>query len=229
MSKKEIMQQKLFIISVIVLIIAIGCAHGLRLIRGEVDVVEKNFNKMPYTIGAWKGEDNDFAQEIYNVLRADDNLSRIYTRDDGKRLGLYIGYYGTKRGGHPEHIPSGCYTGAGWGIESVTPLDVSAYDGSKTITINNFYAVKGNEGEQVLYWLQNFRGTVSHSGLRQNIEKMKTRLLYNRNDGAFIRINARVDLTSGETRDDVIAFQKNFISHLIPLLPKYWPVEEVRK
>ena len=223
------MQQKLYIITIIVLIVAIGFTHGWRLIRGEVVVVEKNFNKMPYTIGEWHGEDNDFAQEIYNVLRADENLSRIYTRPDGKRLGLYIGYYGTKRGGHPEHIPAGCYTGAGWGIESTTSLGIKAYDDSKTITVNNFYAVKDNEGEQVLYWLQNFRGSVSHSGLKQNIEKMKTRLLYNRNDGAFVRINSRVDLTSEETRDDVIAFQKEFISHLIPLLPEYWPVEEIRK
>ncbi len=223
------MQEKLYKLTFIILIVAIAAAYGLRFIRGEVAVVEKNFNKLPLIIGEWKGVDNDFAKEIYDVLRADENVSRIYTRADGKKLGLYIGYYGTKRGGHPEHIPSGCYTGAGWGIESVTPLDIQAHDGSKKITVNNFYAVKGNEGEQVLYWLQNFRGKVSHTGLKQNIEKMKTKLLYNRNDGAFIRINSRVDLSKGETREEIIEFEKDFISYLITLLPKYWPNEEVRR
>ena len=31
---------------------------------------------------------------------------------------VYIGYYGTERGGRPEHVPRGCFTGAGWDIAS---------------------------------------------------------------------------------------------------------------
>ena len=57
-------------------------------------------------------------------LRADFNLQRAYTGPAGSLIWLYLGYYGTDRGGRPEHTPRGCYTGAGWGIEQARTFDV---------------------------------------------------------------------------------------------------------
>ncbi len=216
------MNDKKFILTIIILICATSILYGIRYFRGEVVLVEKKFYTLPHTIGEWHGVDKEFDESIYNELRADENLYRIYTHTNGNTLGLYIGYYGTKRGGHPDHVPTGCYPGSGWGIDSVTPLDVSSQDGAKTITVNNLYATKGDKAEQTLYWLQNFLGTVTYRGIEQNLEKMRTKLFYNRNDGAFIRINSPVE----NTRTETMQFQKEFIAELIPLLPDCWPREE---
>ena len=218
-----VISKRQFTVAVMVLILGIGLVHGLRLVRGRMQVVERNFHKLPRRIGDWKGEDRVFDDAVYDELRADENFFRIYTNSEGDTLGLYIGYYGTQRGGHPEHVPTGCYPGSGWGIESITPLDVSA--GEKTITVNNLYATKGDQAEQTLYWLQNFRGTVMHNGFEQNFEKIYTKLFYNRNDGAFIRINSSVV----SSREETILYQKEFIRQLLPLLPRYWPVEKVER
>lgn len=219
------MKDKGFLIVVVILMCAIGLFYGYRQWRGQMVVTEKNFKDLPMQIGQWQGEERPFSDEIYDELRADENLSRVYTREsDGAKLGLYIGYYGTQRGGHPEHVPTGCYPGAGWIIHNITPLDITNEEMAKTITVNNLYAELGDLREQTLYWLQNFRGNVAHTGWRQQIEKIKTLLKYNRNDGAFIRVNATVT----DTREATIAYQKDFIKKLMPLLPKHWPKEEKR-
>lgn len=216
--------KKQFLLVVIVLVCGIVMVHGLSYLRGEMVVIDATFKNIPHRIGDWVGEDHRFDDSIYEELRADENLFRLYKNSQGDELGFYIGYYGTQRGGHPEHIPAGCYTGAGWGIESNTPLEITALDGSKTITVNNFYARKGEETEQTIHWLQNFRGTVMHDGFGQNFEKIYTKLFFNRNDGAFIRINARVK----NSRQETLAYEIDFIQNVLPYLEKHWPVEAVQ-
>lgn len=219
------MSTKWYYAVVAVLVVLIVVMYGFGSFRGEVVVVEHGFKNIPYIIGEWQGEDYSFDESIYKELRADENFSRMYTRADGQKINLYIGYYGTKRGGHPEHVPTGCYPGSGWGIDAIDPLSIASSDGAQEIVVNNLMAVKGESSENMLYWLQNFRGTVVNTGWKQNIEKMKTRLLYNRNDGAFIRITAPIR----NTREETVAIEKSFAADLLPLLAEHWPKEEVRR
>jgi EpsI family protein len=214
---------KQFIVALLIFLLGFFVVSGLSMVRGTVKVVEANFKNLPHVIGDWTGVDYTFADEIYDELRADENFYRIYTNSRGDSLGLYIGYYGTERGGHPDHVPTGCYPGSGWGIEAITPLTVHSDDGAIAINVHNLYATKDGQSEQTLYWLQNFRGTVTSTGIEQNLEKLHTLLRFNRNDGAFIRVNSKVK----SSREETIAFQKEFIGKLLPLLPEHWPVEEV--
>ena len=48
------------------------------------------------------------------MLRADFNLQRQYRKPLAQPIWLYVGYYGTDRGGHPEHTPDICYPANGW-------------------------------------------------------------------------------------------------------------------
>lgn len=223
-----------FITAIIILAIAMISIHTLIQARGEYEVVEKSFYKLPMEINGWKAEEFEYDQRVYDVLNAQEHLARNYYGPGGEKIGLYIGYYSTKRGGHPEHIPAGCYTGAGFGIESNTPLTITSKSGEQSITVNNFYARKGEVGEQVLFWLQNYRGVDMNTGLKQNIEKMKNKLLNRRNDGAFIRINSSVSGTGVRHqgfggREEALRAQKEFVAALIDLLPECWPVEEIKK
>lgn len=218
------MSTKQTIIAVLIIALTACGLYALQYYRGEIVFVKGGFRDLPLTIGGWKGEVREFPQEVYKELREDDNMYRIYRDPAGHELGLYIGYYGTKRGGHPDHIPQGCYTGAGWGVVEDAPYPVTL-DNGRTVTVHNFYAAKGDQSEQVLYWIQNYRGEVMWSGLTQNIEKMKNKLFNRRNDGAFIRINSLVTTT----RDETLAFETEFLKELMPHLHAVWPVEKVKR
>jgi EpsI family protein len=220
------MNSRNFITAIIILVITMAGVQALISARGEYEVVEKGFYKLPMQIGAWKAESFEFDQRVYDVLNAQEHLARNYYGPNGEKVGLYVGYYSTKRGGHPEHIPAGCYTGAGFGIESEDSLSIASESGDRSIIVNNFYARKGDQGEQVLYWLQNYRGVDMNTGLKQNIEKMQNKLFNRRNDGAFIRLNSSF---KGDDRATVLAYQQEFAAALIDLLPECWPVEEIKK
>ena len=103
-----------------------------------------------------------------NVLEADLNLQRAYVHPAGELIWLYIGYYGTRRGGRPEHNPSGCYTGAGWGIEATRQIDVTPEQG---LRVNEYRVERAGERRLVHFWYRSHRRTGMLGGLDQNIDR----------------------------------------------------------
>ena len=59
---------------------------------------------IPYRLGPYEGEDTAIDDAVESMLRADYNVQRSYRTDDGGLVWLYLGYYGTARGGTPEHV-----------------------------------------------------------------------------------------------------------------------------
>jgi len=213
-----------FFIASLILGIAIACFSYLGKTKGILIVTEYNLHTLPHQIGNWVGEEKPFQDYVYKALGADENVNRQYKTPDGRSLWLYIGYYGTAKGGHPQHTPQGCYPGAGWGIEGISPLSIKI-DEKETITVNNLFARRGDQTEQTIYWLQNSYGTVMNTGLEQNLEKLRCKILFNRADGAFIRVSSPV---FNNNREETIEYQKEFVKELFPLLPNHWPKEDLK-
>ncbi|MDO9256101.1 MAG: exosortase-associated EpsI family protein, partial [Bacteroidales bacterium] len=72
------------------------------------------------------------------------------------------------------------------------------------------------------HWYQTAGTKVVSSGLTQNIERFKGRVLHNRNDGAFVRVTAYSsdgDITIPKQRAE------QFAEIVFNMLPGYWPVE----
>jgi EpsI family protein len=92
-------------------------------------MVQKNLHKIPHPIGAYGGVDICLHVAVVNELNGDVFLYRDYINRSGDVLNLYIGYYGTMKGGRTGHNPSACHPGSGWAIvrqsnvESVVSLD----------------------------------------------------------------------------------------------------------
>jgi len=130
-----------------------------------------------------------------------------------------VGYYGTQRGGRPEHTPRGCYTGAGWSIAQGRTLDVDPRTG---LRVNEFLVEREGERRLVHFWFRSHRRTGMLGGLDQNLDRLWGRLLDGRADGALVRLSAPVvgdDLVS--TRGRLLAFA----TRLDPLLAERWPTE----
>lgn len=174
---------------------------------------------LPGQIGAWQAEDVPLEEAVEAELRADMNLQRLYRHPTGPQIWLYVGYYGTDRGGRPEHTPRGCYTGAGWGIESRRTLDV---DPAGALRVNEYVVEREGERQLVHFWYRSHRRTGLLGGLDQNLDRLLGRLHDGRADGALVRLS-----TSLEGDDETAARSRllGFAAALDPLLADRWPDE----
>jgi len=173
---------------------------------------------LPTRIDAYEGRDIPLESTVESVLRADFNLQRSYY-GAGSLVWLYVGYYGTTRGGRPEHTPRGCYTGAGWGIESTRTLRVVP---NGELRANEYLVERDGERRLVHFWYRSAQRTGMLGGWDQNVDRFVGRLTDGRADGALIRISTPLN---GEDEVSARGRLLGFASALDPLLAERWPTE----
>jgi EpsI family protein len=188
--------------------------------RGIPVVVETNLEKIPRKVAGYEGIEDSFPESVYRELNADRHIYRHYIDSDGVRIDLYIGYYGTAKGGRTGHNPYACFPGTGWGIIKTDKTNIRYRN--KKAPVNLMVAQKGNVYETVCHWYQSNKDKVLATGIQQNIQRFISRIKYNRDDGAFVRISMRSD------KDNIELARKKtlqFATKIVSILPQYWPVE----
>lgn len=201
------------------LLVAIGALAWWLQLQPPLRVDASSLATLPAQVGAWVSQDVPLESAVEAELRADMNLQRLYTHPAGASVWLYIGYYGTARGGRPEHTPRGCYTGAGWGIESSRSLDAEP---GGPLRVNEYVVERDGERQLVHFWYRSHRRTGLLGGLDQNVDRLLGRLLDGRADGALVRLST--PLAPGE---EVAARGRllGFAAELDPMLAARWPDE----
>jgi EpsI family protein len=215
------MSKKSFTVSLIILLLTIALV-ALIASRGQPVVVKTNLENLPIEIAGFKATDDFFPDSIYKVLNADRHVYRHYRNSDGRQIDLYIGYYGTAKGGRTGHNPYGCLPGAGWGIVETKQVSLKTNNLADGVRVNFILARKGEEYESVLHWYQSAGNKILSSGIQQNIERFKGRVFYNRNDGAFVRVSV---VTNQKGIEEANLLANSFTEQILDLLPSYWPVE----
>jgi len=213
--------KKSFFLTLAVLVLAQGMILIVSM-RGEVQMVENSLDQIPHQLGEWTGKDDKFNEEIYQVLNADATILRNYKNLKDYPMWLYIGYYGTKKGGRSNHQPRYCYPGSGWDILDISKEPIQLSNGRK-VEINKIIVQRGHQKNVALYWNHSGENRVLDSGLKMNISRFVRRVTTNRDDGAFIRISAPV--IDGDL-DNTLELEKQFAAKILDVLPKYWPVEQ---
>jgi EpsI family protein len=185
----------------------------------DVVVTEINLDELPRHVMGFNGRDDRFEESVYRSLNADYHVLREYRSADGQNVWLYVGYYGTAKSGRPSHVPQSCYTGQGFSIVEWTktpaPRGIEGF-------INRMHVKRGNIHQLVLFWHQS-KDTVLADGIEQNLHRLKNRLLYNRDDGAFVRLSTSMDPNN---KAEALRLLQDFAGELLKLLPAYWPVEK---
>jgi len=213
---------KPFSLSLAILLVTAAVA-ALVAARGVPVVVRTNLDNIPMKIAGYKGIKDSFSQNVYDELNADAHVYRHYTNDQGERVDLYIGYYGTAKGGRTGHNPYACLPGAGWAIlerDEVTLKNERYPDG---VRVNYILSRKGSSYEVVYHWYQSAEDKVLQSGIEQNIQRFVGCVFYNRNDGAFVRVSAPATQASIDKKRKSA---KRFAGRILGVLPDYWPVEK---
>jgi len=210
------MANKPFIIAILILASTIAATMAATA-RGIPRVVKTNLENLPMHIGDYQATEDHFAQEIYKVLNADKNIYRHYRSPDGRQVDLYIGYYGTSKGGRSAHNPYACFSGAGWAITNSGKMQLSFQESE----INYMLTNKSGMYQVVLHWYQRGDRIISQ-GWRMNLERFKGLLLHNRNDGAFVRVSVNADQ---QKLGEATRMAKSFATLLVTLIPEFWPEE----
>lgn len=190
--------------------------------RGQVIVTEKRLDTLPMSLAGRTGYDATFDDGVYKVLNADQNLLRRYVGEEGDLVWLYIGYYGTQKGGRTGHLPQYCYPGSGWDINEMSKVSLRNIDGNP-VTVNKITVSRKGVKTIALYWIHSDRDRVMDSGLKMNLNRFSRRIRDNRDDGAFVRIS-RVAYENDEKK--CLEEVKRFAEELIKALPRHWPVEK---
>jgi EpsI family protein len=196
--------------------------------RAAPVLVALNLDRLPIEINGLYGKEDHFSKAIYGELNADQHIYRHYTSPDGEAVHLYIGYYGTEKGGRTGHNPHGCLPGQGWAIIQTEKV-VAASEMARSVMddapkINKIIA-KQSRGFLIMYhWYQARGQIVLDSGAQQNIERFIGKVFRNHNDGAFVQISVFADDEGEVEKANKLA--NSFANKMIDLLPKYWPLEK---
>jgi len=215
------MSNKAFLFSLLLLIFTMAMVGCLSMRQVPV-VVQTNLEKLPREIGGYIAVDGNFPEAVYKELNADKNIYRHYLNGNGA-LSLYIGYYGTAKGGRTAHNPYACLPGAGWSILEAKQINATTNNSASGTALNYIRAKRDGVNTVMVHWYQTAGTKVVATGIQQNIERFWGRLLHNRNDGAFVQITAQVQ---DEDVEPTLSKIENFSGNVVELLPKYWPVEK---
>lgn len=183
-----------------------------------VDV--ENLGQFPLEISGFNGLEDRFSDAIYAELDADATLYRHYRRNDAQ-VDLYIGYYGTAKGGRSNHNPTACLPGSGWAIIDEKRADIS-FDPEVNQFVTSLIATRDGAYVTMYHWYLMNSNEVAGSGLSQNVKRFKNRLMNNRDDGAYVQVSVFSN-NAGLGRAQQMGL--DFAREVNILLPGYWPEE----
>ncbi len=209
-------RDRLTLAALCVVLVALGALAWVLSLRPALQPQAETLQQLPRSIGGWEGSNVPLENNVESVLQADFNLQRAYQHPTGATIWLYIGYYGTARGGRPEHTPRSCYTSAGWGIARSRTIPVAGQ-----LRVRELLVEQPGQRRLVHYWLRSWRRTGMVSGFEQNLDRLRGRLGGGRADGALVRLSTPLDVDEEAARSRLIAFA----TELDPLLAQRWPEE----
>jgi EpsI family protein len=204
----------------VALLFAAGSAAWAIRHEGTYAVTDNRLANFPLRILGYRGSDERLAESVYGVLGNDHNVLRKYADGATPPIWLYIGYYGTAKGGRPSHVPQYCYTGQGFSIEDWR--HVAPPDGRPGIRINRMVVKRDHERQLVFFWIQSHGDKIPANGIEINFLSLRARLVGARDDGALVRLSVAIDGRGDEHAERVLS---RFAGEVLRLLPEYWPFE----
>lgn len=202
------------------LLVAAGALAWSLQLRPALRVEADALRTLPHRIEEWRGERIPLDRAVESMLRADANVQRLYRHPRSAIVWLYVGYYGTDRGGTPEHTPRQCYRAHGWEMSEFRTV---VADAERGLRMNEAVVRLDGRARLVHYWYRSHRGTVRLSALRLRFEQVWGRLSGGRADGALVRLSTPLgpDGDRVQARARLVAFARA----LEPELAARWPVE----
>jgi len=167
--------------------------------RGESTPSCRALDGFPKEFGGWRMiQQGVMEQDVKDVLRADDYITREYAESPEKVANLFVAFFKSQRAGQTPHSPKNCLPGSGWVWTVADTIPVTVPGRGVPIEINRYLVSKGENRSMVLYWYQS-RDRVVASEYKAAAYVAWDAIRYNRTDTALVRVVVPV----AEGRDDV--------------------------
>jgi EpsI family protein len=171
-------------------------------------------SRLPWTVGAWRGQDAPIDDDVVRQLGADSYTSRAYTAGRSE-VDLYVAFYAGQSPGDSIHSPLNCLPGTGWEPESVSTVAADAAHPAGRM--RRMVVRKEDEQALVLYWYQ-VHGRMIASEWSSKAYLLGDSLFMRRSDAGFVRI--AVPFAAGAAAADADA--RAFAAALMPSLDRLW-------
>ena len=204
----------------------VGVSAWLLELRPTLSVDPSALKALPYRIDSYRGHDVPVDPTVARILEADFHVQRTYAtytadpRHQTPPMWLYIGYYGTERGGYTPHTPEACYPAAGWDVDLSSRRQLQLSD---ELAVNELRVVRGQQRRLVHYWYRSHRATGILGETAQAMDRIVGHLLHGRADGGFVRVSTPVESGAIEAARQRLT---SFATRLDSLLETHWPREE---
>jgi EpsI family protein len=209
-------------VTIILILVGFGSAGWWLHLRPERELDPESIQRIPLDLAGWQGRDVPLDEGVERMLRADAHVQRSYRNDRGELVWLYVGYYGTERGGRPEHTPWVCYPSAGWLIlaSGERPLSVERgdRDGARMVEL---VVERQRERRLVHFWYRTTRSEAIASERTLTVDHVLGRFSPSgRADGALVRLSTPIAEGGIERARDRLA---RFADPLVGALEAHWP------
>jgi EpsI family protein len=199
-----------------VLLGAIILLHNVS--HGEPVVPHRPLRDLPYTVGAWSGEERPLSEQIVQAVSVSDYTNRVYFADGNVPVQLYVGYYGSQKTGDTIHSPKNCLPGSGWDPIHSGFADISVA-GGRQIVVNEYVIQKDENKQLVFYWYQG-RGRVNASEYAGKFWMVADAISRNRTDGALVRLVTPIGDNEASARARLVGFTQSLFPQLDEIIPK---------
>ncbi|MCL6480342.1 MAG: EpsI family protein [Firmicutes bacterium] len=205
-----------------VVVLLVGAAAFLEArSRPEQLPPRKMLEEFPHVLDAWVGRDLSIAEDVQQVLGADDYLVRLYQHSpDEPPIDLFIVFFNSQRTGATIHSPQNCLPGAGWAPIEQGRLTIELPD-REPITVNRYIIAKGLDRQFVLYWYQ-AHGRVVASEYWAKFFLVADAIRINRTDGAMVRVLSPIGREESvqESEQRVVEFARRTYLQLGEFIPE---------
>lgn len=189
--------------------------------RAETIPPHKSLSSFPLHIGEWKGREDRFDGEVYDILGVDDSFLANYQTPEGRPVQLYVGFYQSQREGDIIHSPKNCMPGAGWKIieNEYAEIRPKGEEGKEPVRVIKMTLENAGQKQAMLYWFQS-RGRIISSEYWQKIYLVLDSVFRRRTDGSFVRLLAPVP---GQGTQEAFRDLTEFAEQVMPVLNTYIP------
>lgn len=169
------------------------------------------FEYFPYRIEVWKGFESDPVYKGFSTMGVDDELSRTYTDQAGRKIMLYIGYFASQVQGKEliNYKTEGLHDGA-----AETPLKLG--DG-RTAEVNSILSKSDGTAYRTIFWYD-LNGVIARDKITAKAYTTYQWLTENRSNGTVVMISA----AEGNGVDGGKSAEA-FAEEIIPILKKHLP------
>jgi EpsI family protein len=162
--------------------------------------------------------------EVERVLAADDYLSATYAAPDATAtVEFFTAWYSDQTNGGI-HSPEVCLPGGGWEMEQIERVDMAeAFGSNEPFMINRAIIQRGENRLLVYYWFEQYGGRTA-SDLVAKFALLKYGVLYNRTDGALVRMIT--PMLRGESMETAEARLQTFARPAVAALADFVPTRQ---